>query len=382
VALAAPDARVSVADLDDELLAHVDAAARALDRRVACHFADLRLELPRALRASADLVFTDPPYTPEGVRLFAARGCEALRRDDRSRLLLCHGFGERQAGLGLRVQSGLHALRLVYEAVLPGFNRYHGAQAIGGASALHVLRPSAATWRAVEREPDPPERIYSHGGGAVETAPAALPGPIDELVRERLEAAGGGELLDVRALLRVSERHATAVPARRPALPPAAAVSVLRSPALAHRVLLLNRCALLLLVVPEREARALLGGEPWLTGLLGAAYELREAGRDGAVAIVEAVARDGGDGHEAGLARDVVRHPAGAVGNVLREALIRAARAGGRTLTRNQARALVERHVDLAGHEASRAADLPLHALRALAEALPRLAEEAAGPQP
>src|SRR5206468_1587900 len=70
LALAAPGARVSVIDVDDELLAYVDRAARSLDRRVDCHHADLRVGLPPGVRGAADLVFTDPPYTPAGVRLF------------------------------------------------------------------------------------------------------------------------------------------------------------------------------------------------------------------------------------------------------------------------------------------------------------------------
>jgi hypothetical protein len=153
---------------------------------------------------------------------------------------------------------------------------------------------------------------------------------------------------------------------------------VLESPALALRVLLTNRVARLRLVVPDRQARALLGGQPWMTRLLGAAYELREAGREGAAVVVEAVTRGDDCVDPAGrLARDLVRHPAGAAGNVLREALVRVA---GTPLTRNQARALVERHVDLTGHEASRAADLPLHTLRALTDALPDLAAAIAGP--
>lgn len=394
VALAAPSARVSVVDVDDSLLAYLDRSARGLERRVACHFADLRLELPRPLRESADLVFTDPPYTPEGARLFAARGCEALRRDDRSRLLLCHGFGERQAGLGLKVQSGLHALRLVHEAILPRFNRYLGAQAIGSASALHVLRPSAATWRALEREPEAPAGIYTHGGAAVEARPAPVPAPVEEAVRARLEELGGGRLvgsgwagasgaLSMSALWRLNERHATAAPAHRPALPPALVVNLADRPALAVRLLLTNRTARLLLVLPRWSARSLLGGEPWLARLLGAAYSLRPvdvgtgAAAGAGLTVVDAAARDrpeDGASPEDALARDVVRHPAGAVGNVLREALVRAAAAAGRPLTRNEARSLVAAHVDLEGHESSRAADLPLHALRDLAEALPRLA--------
>jgi len=121
LALVAPRAHVAVVDVDDEVLEHVDRSARALGVEVCCRFADLRLGLPSDLRGTADLVFTDPPYTPEGVWLFAARGIEAMRRDHRSRLLLCYGHGDGQPALGLKVQAALHSLRLLIEEVRPGY---------------------------------------------------------------------------------------------------------------------------------------------------------------------------------------------------------------------------------------------------------------------
>src|SRR6266498_3775473 len=132
-ALANPGLSVTVVDLDEGLLEYVDAQAGARGLDVRCLYGDLRLGLPPSARGSADLVFTDPPYTPEGVGLFLARGLEGLRDREHGRLVLAYGYGG-QPGLGAKVQQVVYGLHLAYEAVLPGFNRYDGAEAVGAAS--------------------------------------------------------------------------------------------------------------------------------------------------------------------------------------------------------------------------------------------------------
>src|SRR5262249_50878194 len=137
---------------------------------------DLRIALPEPLHDRFDLVVTDPPYSPEGVGLFAARGIQAIRRHDSGRLILAYGFPPASPALGLKVQRALSSLDLVYEAVLPGFNHYDGAQAIGSRSAQYVLRPTRRSKRAAARTAERTlPAIYSHGGQAVESA-NALPG--------------------------------------------------------------------------------------------------------------------------------------------------------------------------------------------------------------
>jgi N4-bis(aminopropyl)spermidine synthase len=188
----APAAEVAVVDVDERVLGHVDAVARARGWRVRTVFADLRVELPRSLAERFDLVFSDPPYTQPGVRLFLRRGLEALRGGEFARLLFCYGFGERQPALGLKVQEVVQGLRLVAEAILPAFNRYQGAEAIGGASALYVCRPTRRTWPVLRTAAAADPRIYTHGEGAEE---AALP-PLPPAAVRTLEGLAGdrGEL--------------------------------------------------------------------------------------------------------------------------------------------------------------------------------------------
>lgn len=357
LALTVPRCRIAVVDVDDALLEFIDRSAARLGATVTCRFADLRLGLPADLAATADLVFTDPPYSPEGVRLFAARGCEALRRDDGSRLLLCYGHGERQPALGLKVQAVLHSLHLLVEELWPAFNQYEGAQAIGGASALYVTRPVAATWRTIERDPPAGDRIYTHGPMAVEAVERALP---EALARELPDPVPAAELW------RLSARHAAVRPEHRPRLPETAAVDLTRAPALAARLLLVHRGRRLRLALPAAAADALLKADGWQGRLLGASYRLRLVAREGALAVVDAERRDDAVTGADLLARHLVDHPAAVAASSLREGLI----AAGAARTKNEARAML---APLERLEA-RPADLPLHRLRELAEALPGLA--------
>ncbi|WP_017587242.1 bis-aminopropyl spermidine synthase family protein [Nocardiopsis ganjiahuensis] len=187
--LVEPGARVEVVDLDERVLAHIDAVADRLGLAVRTHSADLRLGLPPVLRESSDLVFTDPPYTPDGVELFVRRGVEGLSDPKRSRVLVAYGASETTPKLAAATQARLVRSGLLMEAVWPDFNRYLGAESIGAASDLYVLRPLARTLPSPGGDAS---RVYSQGVNAkearggldVERASAVLD-RVTELVRAR-----------------------------------------------------------------------------------------------------------------------------------------------------------------------------------------------------
>jgi hypothetical protein len=177
LAFAALDARVrelAVVDVDQRQLHYL--ASHGVDT----WFADLRVGLPAPLRERFDVVLTDPPYSPAGVGLFAARALKAMKRE--SRLLVAYGYPEGSPALGLKVQQELSALELVYEAVLPSFNTYNGALAVGSRAALYVLRPTKRSRRiAARRGERHAEAMYTRGRQAVESGAADAPAFLREL---------------------------------------------------------------------------------------------------------------------------------------------------------------------------------------------------------
>ena len=142
-------------------------------------FADLRVGLPAPLRGRFDIVLTDPPYSPAGVGLFAARALEAMKRE--SRLLIAYGYPEGSPALGLKVQAELSALELVYEARAAGLQRLRGRRwRSARAHTLYVLRPTKRSAKiAVRRGARHAEALYTRGRrAAVESSETDAPGPV------------------------------------------------------------------------------------------------------------------------------------------------------------------------------------------------------------
>lgn len=354
-----PDAEIAVADIDERILAYIDRCAAELGLSVRTHWSDLRLGLPPSLHGYADVAVTDPPYTPEGVGLFAARCVEGLQDPEQGRVLLAYGASERTPMLALKVQNSLHDLNLAYEAMYPDFNRYFGAEAIGSAADLYILRPTTRSKPAVAARVERfSAAIYTHGPQSVESQAGA-----DE-ARLRAEATGFAPDLLVgewpAGFLPRTPRVRLATWLAKPYAASPERVAVAVPPGLdaaLPRLLLAARAGHVRAFPTERP-----GDVTALAALLSPVYEITVQG-----AAVAAVRRPPADTADPGavLLRRLLDRAHGKLVNTWREALI-AAHPG---LTKRQARDLVLRVAPWA--DGVTALELPAHRLTDLAEAVP-----------
>jgi hypothetical protein len=346
VASLEPDAGLTVVDIDEMVLDYVADAAGRLGRPLTAAWADLRLALPPSLGGTADLVFTDPPYTTEGVRLFLLRGLEALRSTGHERVAFCFGTGERHLVKALEVQALLGQFRLALEAMLPAFNRYAGAQAIGARSDLYICRPTKGA-RVGGQRSKAGARIYTRGPAAEEATGRTLPGPAS---RAALAAAGDGPVVLVGdgwedaavPLPDFFERAAAwATAARRGPFPFAGTPVVNTHPdygGAALRTLLVAVPDRAVLIVPRRHVGDL------TAPLLAAAYDIAAvpSGPGGEAAVVVATRHDRPPADDvAAVLRHIVLHPGAKVVNAWRDGLLAVARDAGTPLTKNEARARI-----------------------------------------
>lgn len=136
---------IYVVDIDPRVLDFIAMVARQEQLDIQVVQQDLCDGLPHYLENTFDLVFTDPPYTPNGIRLFVSRAIQALKPDLNKLLYLCYGYSLRSAERALRIQQIITAAGLVLHSVLPGFNRYLGAESIGSCSSLYVCTTTPKT---------------------------------------------------------------------------------------------------------------------------------------------------------------------------------------------------------------------------------------------
>ncbi|GII88052.1 methyltransferase [Sphaerisporangium siamense] len=353
VAMIHPGVRVTVLDVDDRILAYIGERAEALGLDVVTRWADLRLGLPPSARGQADLAITDPPYTPEGVGLFVARAVEGLRDPEQGRVLLAYGASERTPMLALKVQRSLYDLNLSFEAIYPDFNRYFGAEAIGSAADLYVLRPTSKTRPAVAaRVEGYGTAIYTQGPQSVE----ARPSPAPSAAAARGVEEGGFDVL-------VGDWPKDASPRTpRARLSTWLAKPYASSPARVAIALPTGLGAALprlLLATRARHVRVLTEDAPLGLGALESLYTITTGG-----GVIEAVRLPSPEGRDERLLRTLLDTAHGRLANVWREGLIKASG----HLTKKQARAIVAEVAPWADEVT--VLELPAHRLDALPDAV------------
>ncbi|MEO3867202.1 bis-aminopropyl spermidine synthase family protein [Nonomuraea sp. B12E4] len=346
VKLIHPETDVTVVDIDERILAYIDAQRLGVRTR----WADLRLGLPPSAKGH-DLALTDPPYTPEGTGLFVARAVEGLRED--GRVLLAYGASERTPMLAFKVQQALSDLNLTYEAIYPDFNRYFGAEAIGSAADLYILRPTTKSRPAVaSRLSRQTTAIYTQGPQSVETTEPTPPqptGPPADFAPDLLVGDWPKDLTQPRVKLStwLAKPYAASPENVAVALPPALAAAL-------PRLLLATRATRVRILGPDL---------PPPPDVLSTVYDLTTT--DG---TLDAVRLPQPEGEAASVLRRILDNGHAKLANTWREALIAIARAQGSTLTKNEARILIREAApwsdDLTPLEA------PLHLLSALPQAV------------
>jgi len=108
-----------------------------------------------------DVVFSDPPYTSEGIKLFTSRAIKALDLSNQSaRIYLCFGNSDRAKERFLPIYNIFESSGLMIRWVFDKFNRYKGAESIGSTSSLFILDTTSKTKPLVTGNYD--KKIYTN----------------------------------------------------------------------------------------------------------------------------------------------------------------------------------------------------------------------------
>ncbi len=147
------DATITVVDADSRIIQHIANAAADFGLCINVREHDLREPLPADLIGAFDTVETDPPFTVEGIRLFAARGISALRNFCGTIYL---SFPHKDPNEMLEIERELIGLGLAIQELIPDFNEYAGASILGNISQIARLVSTGSVPKEIK-----PENIYT-----------------------------------------------------------------------------------------------------------------------------------------------------------------------------------------------------------------------------
>jgi len=135
--------KITVIDIDERLLELINEASKREDINIECIRHDLRQPLPDRLKDDYDVVFTDPPYTIQGMKLFVSRGIEALRKRKCASVYL--SFAHKPPEEMLSLQAAIIEMDLFIRELIPRFNRYEGAEMFANTTFLAKLETTETT---------------------------------------------------------------------------------------------------------------------------------------------------------------------------------------------------------------------------------------------
>lgn len=153
VGLLKSSAVISVLDLDDRICKEIAQISHQEDLGIdVCHYNALQT-LPDQYRGKYDVVFTDPPYTPQGMELFISRAVDALDKSNAAgRIYFCYGNSDRAKERFIPISELVNTMGLMTRWVLDKFNRYKGADSIGNSSSLFIGDVTPRTKPSVKGE--------------------------------------------------------------------------------------------------------------------------------------------------------------------------------------------------------------------------------------
>jgi hypothetical protein len=137
---------ITVLDIDERILFNLQNISDKSNLKIETIKHDLRKPLPEKLRENFDIIFTDPPYTSYGLKLFLSRAVESLdKKNQAARIYLCYGNSDRAKERFLPIQEIITSLGLMIRWVFDKFNRYEKAESIGSSSSLYIVEITPKT---------------------------------------------------------------------------------------------------------------------------------------------------------------------------------------------------------------------------------------------
>lgn len=147
---------LTVLDIDPRINAVAETIKKSLGiNNIHTAVCDFRKNIKPDLSGRFDVVVTDPPYTKSGITLFLNRAVQLLGKTDSFEgkyIFLYYGNSFKTPEKTLKIQEIINRFNLVIEDKIDKFAYYGGADSIGNASSLYILKTTKHTHALDEAE--------------------------------------------------------------------------------------------------------------------------------------------------------------------------------------------------------------------------------------
>lgn len=139
VALTRQCKKITVFEIDDRLNNFIAQISKENNLEIEIIKQNICQRLDKKWFEKFDVVFTDPPYTKEGVDIFLNQAIRLIKKNFLGRIYLCYGNSDRAREREVEIQKLILNHNLIIKTKFNQFNRYFGAESIGSQSSLYVL---------------------------------------------------------------------------------------------------------------------------------------------------------------------------------------------------------------------------------------------------
>jgi predicted methyltransferase len=134
---------ITVVDIDKRILDNIQSHFTENNLMVNCVEYDLRNGPPTEILNKFDTVITDPPYSPNGLRLFLSRAISFLKPDVNKDIFL--SYAHRSPDKTHELQQIINESGLAIMEILPRFNKYEGSELLGNETQMLHLKTTKVT---------------------------------------------------------------------------------------------------------------------------------------------------------------------------------------------------------------------------------------------
>ncbi len=153
------NSEIHVVDIDKRLLNYIEEVSNELGLPIICHSSNLRNKSLKELKNSFDCMYTDPPYTLNGIKLFVSRGIDYLKKE--KGIPIFFSYAHRSYDSSYEIIKLILKLGLSIHRSIPNFNKYIGASKIGNIGQLYVLNTTTFTNSLVDANEIYNDNLYT-----------------------------------------------------------------------------------------------------------------------------------------------------------------------------------------------------------------------------